>query len=205
VARIALLSHFPSTHGLTDDWYNHANYLTLFVLGAILARSRGVWQQMDALRWTALGLAFAGWGSLIVYYSLPEQLTLKPELHHWRMVMRTAYVLCAWSAMVAVCGFAHRHLNRDGASRRYLTEAVFPVYILHQTLIVSIAHLIKPANIAPASEGLVLIVLTLCISFGAFDVIRRFAWLRPLFGLAWHRRTSADLVTERQMPATASC
>lgn len=203
--RVALLSHFPSTHGLTDDWYNHANYLTLFVLGAMLARSPGVWARIDALRWSALGIAFACWASLIIFFSLPEQEMLKPEVHHWRMWMRVVWVLCAWCAIVAVCGFAHRHLNRDGASRRYLTEAVFPVYILHQTLIVSIAHLIKPAGIAPASEGLVLVVLTLCISFGAFELIRRFALLRPLFGLSWNRQTSARATTERQMPATANC
>jgi len=204
-ARVALLSHFPSTHGLTDDWYNHANYLTLFVLGAMLARSSGVWQRMDALRWNALGLAFASWASLIIFFSLPEQELLKPEVHHWRMMMRVVWVLCAWSAIVAVCGFAHRHLNRDSASRHYLTEAVFPVYILHQTLIVSLAHLIKPAKIAPACEGLVLVVLTLCISFGAFELIRRLAVLRPLFGLRWSGPASAKDIAKRQMPATANC
>jgi hypothetical protein len=25
VARVALRSHFPTTHGLDDDWYNHAH------------------------------------------------------------------------------------------------------------------------------------------------------------------------------------
>lgn len=203
--RIALLSHFPSTHGLTDDWYNHANYLPLFLLGATLARSRVVWPRMDALRWHALGIAFACWASLVIFFSLPEQELLKPDMHLVRMMMRVVYALCAWCAIVAVCGFAHRHLNRDGASRRYLTEAVFPVYILHQTLIVSIAHLIKPAKIAPASEGLVLVVLTLCISFGAFEVIRRVAVFRPLFGLAWNDRPATQAISQRETPATANC
>ena len=185
--RVALLSQYPITHGLFDDWYNHATSLPMFILGAMLGRSGAAWQRFDDARWTALGLALGCWAALIVFFSLPDSMTLHPDINRWRMLMRYVYMLCAWSAIVAVCGVAHRHLNRDNASRAYLTEAVFPVYILHQTLIVSIAHLIKPADVAPAVEGLVLIVLTLTISFGVFEVVRRVAVLRPLFGLRVRR------------------
>ena len=183
LVRVALLSGYPTTHALIDDWYNHAIYLPLFVLGAMLGRSNGVWQRFDAARWTALGIAFACWAALVVFYSLPDSVMLHPDIHLWRMGMRFVYMLCAWGAIVAACGFAHRHLNRDSPGRAYLTEAVFPVYILHQTLIVSIAHLIKPAKLAPASEALVLIVLTLSLSFGIFALVRHVPMLRPLLGL----------------------
>lgn len=182
--RVTLLPHFEITHGLVDDWYNHAQSLTLFVAGAMLSRQAGMWQRLDDLRWWGLALALSCWGVFSVYYALPETLTLRPELAYWRSVMRVLYALCGWCAIVAACGFAHRHLNRDNASRRYLTEAVFPVYIAHQTLIVSIAHLAKPAGIAPATEAVILTVLTLCLSFGIFECVRRVAVLRPLFGLS---------------------
>jgi glucan biosynthesis protein C len=97
--------------------------------------------------------------------------------------MRVVYAACIWCAIVAACGFAHRHLNFDSPTRRYLATAVFPVYILHQTLIVSIAHLIKPSKIAPAIEGPMLIVLTLCISFAVAEVVRRCRPLQPFFGI----------------------
>ncbi|MES2018092.1 MAG: acyltransferase family protein [Pseudomonadota bacterium] len=181
--RVMLLSAFPATHDVVNDWYNHAQYVPLFLFGAMMARQAGVWRSMDRMRWAALGMAFASWASLIVFFSLPESVTLHPDFHSFRMLMRVVYALCGWCAIVAACGFAHRHLNFDSAGRRYLTEAVFPVYIVHQTLIVSMAHLIKPANIAPATEALVLVVLTLCFSFGIFEVVRRVAVLRPLFGL----------------------
>ncbi|WP_426102726.1 acyltransferase family protein [Massilia sp. TSP1-1-2] len=183
MARIALLSRFPATHDLTGDWYNHATYLPLFILGAMLGRSGAAWQRFDDARWIALGLACASWAALIVFYSLPDNPALHAAIETWRMAMRVVYMLCAWSAIMAACGFAQRHLNRDNASRVYLTEAVFPVYILHQTLIVSIAHLIKPAKVAPGPEALILIVLTITISFGVFELVRRVGWLRPFFGL----------------------
>ena len=37
-------------------------------------------------------------------------------------------------------GFARRWLTADSAARRYLTDAIFPYYIVHQTAIIMIAH-----------------------------------------------------------------
>jgi glucans biosynthesis protein C len=181
--RVLLLPHFPTTHDVVNDWYNHAHYFLLFVLGAVLARQPAVWPRFNALRWQALGIALGCWGVMSVYYSLPEAMVMHPDVAHWYPVMRVVYALCAWCAIVAVCGFAHRHLNRDHASRRYLTEAVFPVYIAHQTLIVIMAHWMKPANLHPAVEGFILMVLTLCFSFGLYEAVRRVRVLRPFFGL----------------------
>jgi glucan biosynthesis protein C len=96
---------------------------------------------------------------------------------------RSVFGLCQWSAMVAAVGFAHRHLDVDSARRRYLAQAVFPVYIVHQTLIVSMAHALKPVRFAPGIEAILLVVLTLTISFAIFEVVRRCAPLQPLFGL----------------------
>ena len=183
IVRLTLRAQFPSTHDLVDDWFNHATYFFLFVLGALLARAPTVWVHFDMARWTALGLALVAWASVVIFYSLPDALIFADAFAAWRGVMTVVYALCAWCAMVAACGFAHRHLNVDNARRRYLSMAIFPVYIVHQTLIVSIAHLIKPAGLHPALEGPMLIVLTLCLSFGVVEVVRRCALLRPVFGL----------------------
>ena len=109
----------------------------------------------------------------------------------WVPVMRCVYALCAWSAIVAACGFARRHLDRDGPARRYLTDAVFPVYIAHQTLIVVMAHAFKPLDLAPGVEALLLMVLTATGSFALYEAVRRMRWVRPLFGLAPETRTGS--------------
>ena len=58
----------------------------------------------------------------------------------------------------------------------------------------SIAHLIKPANIAPATEGPMLIVVTLCISFAAVEVLRRCRPLQPLFGIDFRAASKAQAI-----------
>jgi surface polysaccharide O-acyltransferase-like enzyme len=183
VARFMLADRFESTHALVDDWYNHAQYFFLFVLGALLATQTQLWAKIEALRFTSLGLWLASWALIVCYWSIPEALANTPEVQQWKPVFRTIYCICQWAPILTVCGFGRRHLNFDSAKRRYLTEAVFPVYILHQTLIVCMAHWMKPIKLAPGIEGGFLIVLTFAISFGVFEVVRRIAVLRPLFGL----------------------
>jgi hypothetical protein len=181
--RFGLLQRFPSTHGLFDDWFNHAMYFSVFLIGALLARQSQVWASMASLRFATLGMALAVWALFKVYTSVPDDLLSASTMSWLVPVQRVIYALGQWTAMLAACGFAHRHLNFDSAKRRYLTEAVFPVYIVHQTLIVVMAHYLKPVRLAPLTEGAILVVLTLCGSFAVFEVVRRVGVLRPLFGL----------------------
>jgi glucan biosynthesis protein C len=189
LARIVLFPRFPQTHALAGDWYNHATYFFVFLLGALLGRRAGFWERLAALRWASLGTALVCWCLMMVWQALPDSTFTPGQLALWLPPARSVTALCTWSAIAAACGFARRHLQFDGPARRYLTEAVFPVYIVHQTLIVTIAHALKPAGIAPGLEGIMLVVLTVALSFAIFEAVRRSALLRPLFGLA---RMAAD-------------
>ena len=189
VVRILLLDRFPQDHSLTDDWYNHATYLPVFVLGALLARTPRIWATMTAQRWPALCLALAAWAGIVLWLLGPHETMAPHDIERWRTGMRFVYALCAWSAIIAACGFARCHLNCDGPARRYLTDAVFPVYIAHQTLIVTMAHAFKPLQLAPGLEAVLLMILTACGSFALYEMVRRVPLMRPLFGLAWQART----------------
>lgn len=85
---------------------------------------------------------------------------------------------------VAAVGFAHRHLNHDGAWRRTLTEAVFPVYVLHQTVIVLTVMALRPAQLRPLVEGPIVIAATFSICAIGYLALRRGRALRLVFGLS---------------------
>jgi glucan biosynthesis protein C len=184
LARIALAARFPQNHALVGDWYCHAVSFFLFLLGAVLARAPQAWPRFDALRWAALGIAVLSWAGLTIWYALPDTVLPVAQMQAWRVAMRAVYALFSWSAIVAACGFARRHLQFDSPARRYLTEAVFPLYIVHQTLIVVLAHALKPVQRPPGLEAFILVVTTIALGFAVFELVRRSALLRPLFGLA---------------------
>ncbi|MFZ6654577.1 acyltransferase family protein [Undibacterium sp. TJN19] len=181
LVRMGLFSAFPPNNGLFADWYNHACYLFVFLFGALIANADNFWQELAALRWTALKIAACGWLFLIIYFSFDDA-----SPRQWLiMFQRAVWVSMAWSAIIAACGYARVYLNFDSPARRYLTQAVFPVYILHQTYIVIMAHSLKPLALPALSEGILLIVLTGASCFISYELIRRLFFLRPLFGLGF--------------------
>ena len=188
---LLLRKSFPQNYSVWRDWFSHSQYLAMFILGAALARtpctfsgtspgtSVNIWRQIAQWRWIALALALAAWLTLVQAPWLAREAQLPMQsIGPW------AYSVQQWCAIVAALGFAQVHLNRDSPARRYLTEAVFPVYILHQTLILLLAYSFSPLALNPVLEGILLVSLTFALSLAGFEMIRRVHWLRPLFGLA---------------------
>ena len=182
LARLLLIGHFGSTHALVDDGYNHAQYLAVFLLGFVVARQSRVWEAFTRLRWTALWLWLASWGVIAGYFWLWRD---PPPPDALRLAMRIAWAANQWAAIVAILGFARRLAPGDSPALRYLSQAIFPVYILHQTLIVVLAHHLRPLAMPQAAEGALLVGATFALSFAAYELIRRIRPLRPLFGLPW--------------------
>src|SRR5204862_5494539 len=63
--RLFLLPNFPSTHALFGDWYNHALFASVFLLGFLLAHAAPFWEAIERQRWIALVLAVAFYASWI--------------------------------------------------------------------------------------------------------------------------------------------
>jgi hypothetical protein len=179
--RLALLPSFPSTHALFGDWYNHAVYATVFLLGFLLARAQGFWDAIEGQRRLALSLAAALFLSFLVLRwtrdsAMPPSLALK-------LYGGIAYGCYQWLCIVAVLGFARRWLTADSAVRRYLTDAIFPYYIVHQTAIIMIAHELHGRDLPAWLEAGIVISGTLAACVVTYEIVRRIDILRPLFGL----------------------
>ncbi|RQP22558.1 acyltransferase family protein [Piscinibacter terrae] len=183
--RIALVAKFPSTHAMKGDWFNHAQYGLVFLLGFLLAHQAAVWESLRRWRWPALCIAAASYLFIAWYFGQSGSVEVAPWL---RNLQRVIYAADQWCAIAAILGFAKQWSPGDSPARRYLTEAVFPFYIVHQTAIVVMAHHLKPAGLSPAAEGPLLMLATLGVCFATFEIVRRLAWLRPLFGLAPARK-----------------
>ena len=180
LGRMLLIGLFPPTHALVDDWHNHLQYFGVFLLGFLLARHAPAWEAIERLRWPALLLWLAGWGALVGYFHAFAEV-MPPQA--MRLAMRVAWGIGQWAAIVAVLGFARRFDPGDGPVLRYLVPAVFPVYILHQTVTVVLAYNLRPAALPPLLEGPLLVLATFALCFAGYELVRRVRWLRPLFGL----------------------
>jgi len=171
---LLLAPRFPATHDLIHDWFLHALYFTVFLYGYWMGVDEGLWRELERLRGWALALAAA---CIAAYFA-----SRAAGVDVWALqVLRSLYL---WSAIAAILGFAHRHLNRPWPWLGWATESVYPWYMLHQTLIVAGAVALAPWKLGPVAEPVLLVALTIAGCWALSDgLIRRIGWLRPLFGL----------------------
>ena len=182
--RVLLFPRFGESHALLDDWAAHAAYASMFAFGVLLARRRQLLQRLQDLRWPALTLGLAAWLALVLYPGSVAGWPAVPEL--WRLPMRLAFAIAQWCGVVAAFGFARRHLDADHRWRAPLTEAVFPLYLLHQTILIVTAVALRPLMLSAGLEAVVVVALTFAGGFAAWQLARRVSGLRPWMGLpAW--------------------
>ncbi|HVU94611.1 MAG TPA: acyltransferase family protein [Puia sp.] len=128
------------------------------------------WRLLGKGRWVFLGVAIAlyTWRLLQPFMRVPA-VSMSIESNAW---------------VLTVLAFGHKHLNRPGRTLRYLSEAAYPIYIVHMIFLNGASALVFPMKlVAPLKFVLVLVVeLTGC--FVLYEgLIRRVPFLRVLFGL----------------------
>ena len=176
--RIGLFPWFGVTNVLHWDWYNHALSLAAFVFGFSIVGRESLWRDMERYRWLALGLAAVALPVMMVQVWHPGGRAF------WGIPKAVVYGVDQWATIVAILGFGSRHLRaRGGPVLNYLTQATFPLYLAHQTILVAAVWIVRPAALPAWLEALFLVAVTFLGSLAVYEVVRRIPAIRPLWGL----------------------
>lgn len=159
----------PLTHDLVHDWGGHLKWIGMFATGVVCATRAGFWDGLrDARRTLAL--------TAVALFGL--------QLLSHRLVWSAVSGLYAWAAICAVCGYAHRYLDRPSKVLTYLNEAVLPIYVLHQPILLVTAFWLLPLRLPLTLESALLVAATGLGSLAVYEAaIRPFGPARRLFGL----------------------
>lgn len=180
--RLTLFPIFGESHDFRNDWYLHALYFSTFLFGFAVAKNQAFFDRCVQLRWIALAIALTCWAALIVYFDAYSE-TPPPE---WlRLAMRGVRELDAWCAIIAAIGLAHRYLrSNDGPLRQILTQAIFPFYLIHQTIIVVAGYYLDEIQLPLPIEAPLLVAITMAGCWLFYDLGRRVPLLRIWIGLS---------------------
>jgi glucan biosynthesis protein C len=192
-----LLQGAQETHDLFSDPLAHLHYLPGFLFGFALAHS--VPAMAAIARWWKQA-ALVAIASYVVVAAIewrwPGSAMPNPPFGY---IFAAARTFQGWCTIIALIGVAERYWNRDHPWRRTLTEAVFPFYIIHQTVIVGVEWALRPYRLPGAAEFAILVAATIAGCWAFYLIGREVGWLRPLIGL---RGGTAARRTAR--PATLS-
>jgi hypothetical protein len=179
LAEALLEPFFPITHALIGDWFAIINYAILFFYGFLLISvKQDFWATVTSNRrfYLVCGLiGFTTWFALIMLFE-------DSIIVHFTEAFLKVFNL--WSWILALFGYASNYLNRPSRALAYANEAVYPFYILHQTITIIIGYYLMDLKWGLASKFSVLAIGTFGISWLLYEfVMRRWRLVRPLFGL----------------------
>jgi glucans biosynthesis protein C len=167
VAEVMIIKPVPfELYAMT--WHGFVLGLLAFFFGFCFVLSgEAFWKMIQDGRWIFLALASALFAFRVWYYTVPGY-CLAIESVGW---------------IITVLAFGSKYLNKPGRALTYLSGAAYPVYILHMVFLYLGSWLLFKLSMPAPLQFVLVLVFTVAGCFGAYEIIRRIKWIRPLFGM----------------------
>lgn len=173
VLEAVMIKPFPyEMYAMT--WHGFFLGLLAFFFGFCFVLSGTVfWNMISKYRWLFLLLAITLFVIRLLYFKMNTPVYLiVAESQCW---------------IISVFAFGYRYLNRGGKALTYLSQAAYPVYILHMIFLYLASVFIFPLDLDVRIKFVLVLLITTGGCFASYEVIRRMKWIRPLFGLKVNR------------------
>lgn len=166
---------FPVTLALYGDWYTLTLYAFLFIYGFVLiSTGEAFWKAVDKIKPIALIVGILIFPILLWYKRNVDSSVWIPILVIFNM----------WSWILAIIGYSAKFLNNNSALIKYRNQAVYPFYILHQTITVILGYYLINSPMHYGLKFMIMLIGTFGLSWILYEfIIRRIKIIRPLFGL----------------------
>ncbi len=167
--------HFPITHAFLGDWYALALYSLLFIIGFFLITLKDLfWTSVKKSRYLYLAIGIIAFPSL--YY-----MWINYDAHILIPILK---IVNLWSWILCIFGFAAVYLNKESSTIKYRNRAVYPFYILHQTITVLMGYYMMNLNWHWGLKFLIMVLGTFGLSWVIYEwIILKIPFIQPFFGL----------------------
>jgi peptidoglycan/LPS O-acetylase OafA/YrhL len=116
------------------------------------------------------------------------------------------YPVIAWSWIMMLVGYAKKYLTRPHRIHSYVNQAIYPYYILHQTIIVILAFYVVKVEESILAKYIFILSFTLVLCMFIYHLfIRPYNAMRILFGMKPKKKTKTEALTDKliaQMPVS---
>jgi peptidoglycan/LPS O-acetylase OafA/YrhL len=172
--QFTLRGRFPGIYNLYNDWANLFFYAVYFLSGALLA----VYSQAEDLVRHEWKRAFVlGTAAMLVLLATALGLIRSPS------VILAASTVAGWCYVLALFGGARSLRIVEGPRLRWLAESAFPVYVLHQVVIVVIGFYLLKLPLGIGWKYVLLVAASLAGTLLLYEGLRRLQPARFLLGM----------------------
>jgi len=192
---LALISRFPWVLG-----GNPLFYITFFILGFILMSNQRLMDKIERYR---LPLLVLGVVPLVGLITMSATNSWPANIPEWADVIMDAYRngFVPWFFILALLAYGMRLLNFTNRFLKYFAEGAYPIYILHQTIIMAIAFFVVQWGLGAGAKYVIIVALSFAGTILAYDIlVRRTNVTRFLFGMKPKQKKVRETIPIR--PAT---
>lgn len=176
-----------------NDLEGDVHFMPAFLFGFMLARQPMLWSAIARVWKPALAGSLLCLGSIWLAVADAEARTA-PVMVLTDLVAESAM---AWLMLPVMFQAASRLLNRDHRWRGALARAVFPFYIVHQTVIVLLGFALRDSGLPAIAVFALLLGATLAAGWVAYRLGTRFAAIGWLMGVPPRSPRADAAVTAR--------
>jgi glucans biosynthesis protein C len=155
-------------------------FFALFLIGYIVMADGTFMASAERWRWLALGTGAAL--AVLRIITTPMRSAL-PDPSLLLALHGTLGMLATWLSLVGLLGIGKRLLNRPSRTLTYLAESSYPVYIIHQTVIVVAAYYLVTLPGPGPLQWIALLLAAVVLTFALYEIVRRVGVLRFCFGI----------------------
>lgn len=167
------------THALINDWAYFTFYFLFFLFGYLAFSNNDLWVILKEQRTINLVVSSITLVVFYLIYFIPYKLPVNFDFP-WAI----AKILVAWFWVITFIGYGQQYLKFNNKLLEYASEAIYPFYILHQTVIIAVGYYIIQWHTNLLVKYFVVLTLTFLICLVAYEyIIKRLAITRLLFGM----------------------
>lgn len=183
---------FPVTYDLIHDYARHAFFLFFVLAGVLAYRFKNVMEVIESKRLMLFQLAFAAILviNVIRWNGWEPQDVWDDWLSHPLSYTYLALLnINSWLWVLVLLGYGKRYFNKGGQYLEYCNKAVFPFYILHQTVIVVVGYYVVQTQDNAALKYLFLLIACFLLTGTIYHLyVRPYKYVGFLFGCATRTR-----------------
>ncbi|GGG98458.1 hypothetical protein GCM10011416_15760 [Polaribacter pacificus] len=160
-------------------------HLYFFSAGMLLAATKQVWESLKKYRRTNLVILLVCTALFYGYYFMPNQ-WIEPYLslaNRWSLW----YAVCClvgWSFVITLLGYSQVWFAKNSKLLLLCNEAIYPFYILHQTVIIVVGYYIIEWDLPISAKIFLLLIVTFPVILLLYRfVVYPFNFLRLVFGM----------------------
>ncbi len=178
---------YPTTNDLIHDPLSFTYWLLFLLVGWAAIIQPAIMDSLERNRRISLTIAFVFFlGINYLRWNDFDWFTFIPNASRdWRTPFYLArQPLFTWFLLFAIVGYGKKYLNFKMRFNDYISQSLYPFYILHQTVIVVISYYVVKSNDGIGLKYLFIVSFTLLISALIYHLlIRPYALTRILFGM----------------------